>query len=162
MTVSDDPDLPARLRVVAWLFIAVGVYAIGESILAMMEGTFAFDLGMLFPVVGYGLLRRKSLAHTCALGVAAWIYAVGIPVAALIAGVMWRQGKGTVHVEMLGPDALWNAVGATEVTAVIVSTVAALVTVCLAVWTIRMLRRDDIRRLFDRSPEDSSASAGAV
>lgn len=161
MTVSDDIDRPTRLRIVAWLFIAVGVYAIGESILAMTEGTFAFDLGMLFPVVGYGLLRRKALAHTCALGVA-WIYAVGIPVAALIAGVMWGQGKGTVHVEMLGPDALWNAVGATEVTAVIVSTVAALVTVCLAVWTIRVLRRDDIRRFFDWAPETSSASAGAV
>jgi len=160
MTVSDDLDLPARLRVVAWLFIAVGVYAIGESILAMTDGTFAFDLGMLFPLVGYGLLRRKALARTCALGVA-WIYAAGIPVAALIASVMWGQGKGTVHVEMLGPDALWRAVGATTTTAVIVSTVAALVTVCLAVWTIRVLRRDDIRRVFDRLSASSPASADA-
>jgi len=115
---------------------------------------------MLFPLVGYGLLRRKALARTCALGVA-WIYAAGIPVAALIASVMWGQGKGTVHVEMLGPDALWRAVGATTTTAVIVSTVAALVTVCLAVWTIRVLRRDDIRRVFDRLSASSPASADA-
>lgn len=153
-------DLPSPLRVVAWLFIVVGVYAIGESILAMTDGTFALDLGMLFPLVGYGLLQRKALARTCALGVA-WIYAVGIPVAALVSGILWAQGNGTLRVEMLGPDAIWNAVGATTATAMVASTVAAGVMVFLAAWTIQVLRRDDIRRLFDEAQTSPSVSANS-
>ena len=158
--MRDEHDLPSPLRVVAWLFIVVGVYAIGESILAMTNNPFDFDLGMLFPLVGYGLLQRKALARTCALAIA-WIYAVGIPVAALVSGVLWWQGKGTVRVEMLGPDALWNAVGATTTAAAIVSVAAAISAILLATWTIRMLQREDIRRLFDRSWEPTSMSADA-
>ena len=128
-------SLPVSLRVVAVLFILEGVSAVIGMVAAISHSRFKLDLELICVFVGVGLLGKRRGWRTCAL-VFLWFEMIAAVIAILF-------------VVSAPPVVTWNLfglrVGSIRREAALVYF---LVVFCVVVWSWRVLRREDIRRLF--------------
>jgi hypothetical protein len=72
-------QIPTSLKVVAWLFIIGGWFAVVEILLSLMRSHISVNLGVLGIPIGHGLLRLSRGWRTWAL-VFIWIGLILLPV----------------------------------------------------------------------------------
>src|SRR5437762_3541841 len=60
-------NIPASLKIVAWLFILFGISSAIEIVVAIFQGRLSFNFGVVGIFVGRGLLRLQPGWRTCAL-----------------------------------------------------------------------------------------------
>ncbi len=136
--MSEEKPLPRSLKIVAGLFIAAGVWSAGVLVVGLAQGELMLDAKLVFPVIGYGLLRRRRWGRTCAL-VVAWLYALAAP-ATVAVGYLWSP---EFEVGVLGWTlAPYSVAGVAAVIAFV------LLVLLAAGWAIRVVRRADVRHVF--------------
>jgi hypothetical protein len=135
MTMDEDRQIPASLKVVAVLFILGGVCAAIEILVSLAHSHININFGALGLFIGPGLLARRPGWRTCAL-VFLWIAMIGVP----IVGVLMFAQSGpldfTVFGQKVGHASKEIGVG------------IAVFVFALSVWQYRILVRSDVRKLF--------------
>lgn len=130
-----SPIIPTPLKVVAWLFIIGGIWAVIEVLVALTQSRISINFGVLGLFIGPGLLKLRPGWRTCAL-VFLWIGLIGFPIIFLLG----LSGKVPAYFEMFGVKlaripSWWVSVGVVPF-------------FLLVLWQYRVLTRPDIRRLF--------------
>ena len=139
--------IPTSLKIVAWLFILTGVFAVIEIIVSLLHAHVNINLGVLGLFIGPGLLRVSRGWRTCAL-VFIWIALIGVPVFAVIALTV----RGPLTLNLFG-----QPVGhASKEFGLLVAAVLFL----LALWEYRVLTRPDVRKLFRMTSAGPPAESG--
>lgn len=64
---NSPPKFPPSLRVLAWLFLVLGMLALFTTVNSFLSGRPNLDFNIIFMVVGYGLLQKKELWRKFAL-----------------------------------------------------------------------------------------------
>ena len=142
-------DSPFALKVVAWLFILMGIFAVIQIVAMLMHNHVDLNFGVLGLWIGPGLLRHRRGWRTCAL-VFLWIGLIGIPLFMLLS-----LGRSSLDFKVFGIP-----MGR-------IPTVLGLCLVApfffLILWQYRVLINPHIRRLFypwpDDEPEDVAYDA---
>jgi hypothetical protein len=128
-------DLPTSLRIVACLFIRVGLASVNGTITDLVGGRLTINLGILGWFVGRGLLRLHRGWRTCGL-VLLWINIIGLGLAGPLLLVMGRPGVTRVGRSIVGhiaaPYAFLLCAGLLAVSA----------------WQCWVLTRPEIKELF--------------
>jgi len=132
-----------KLKVVAWVFIAQGIFAALEIISQLLVRQISINLGIIAIFIGIGLLKLTPGWRTVAL-VYLWIGFILIPVfsgllvfAAVAGGNLTFKLFG-VAVAQPGPLFL----------AIFIAVIAAVY--ALMIWQYRVLRDSGIRALFQK------------
>jgi cytochrome c oxidase subunit IV len=133
--MHNTTPIPTSLRVVALLFILVGVSSLIDVIGSLFQGTLKIHFGVLALFIGPGLLRLSQGWRTCAL-VFLWIAMIGAPIIA----ILLMTASGPLDFKLFGQRV---GHGSKELGILL----AGLMFV-LAVWQARVLTRPDVRRLF--------------
>ena len=126
---------PVSLKIVAGLFILIGICAAIETVISLMHNSANINFGVLGFLIGPGLLRFSRDWRTCALFFL-WIVLIGVPVFALLLMVQHAPLDLKVFGQKVGEAPKELGLG------------AALVGFLLALWQYRVLTRPDIRKLF--------------
>lgn len=152
-------DAACRLRVIAWLFVVLGIDGAIEQIVSLFRPIEFDSVCSLLPglnvqilalPVGIGLHRRNALAHRIAVGIN-WLFPILFSIAAVIlVFALITGGEMTWH----GPESTDGAEMAREIR-------NALVGIPLFVWQFRALRSSDVRELFAAPVTSDSGSASA-
>jgi|HigsolmetaAR202D_1030399.scaffolds.fasta_scaffold28476_1 hypothetical protein len=114
--------MPGDLKAVAWVFIAFGILAGIEIVMAMADSRISINFGVLGIPVGIGILRLSPGWRTCGL-VLLWLTMI-----------------------LCGVVGLMSLFGG-----LLPATLLVLAFFALALWQYRVLTRDNVRRLFVRS-----------
>jgi hypothetical protein len=130
-------QIPGDLRAVAWVFVAFGILAAIEIIVALTQNRVSINFGVLGIFVGRGLLRVRPGWRTCGL-VFIWIALIGAPLFAL--GSFCTRGVVRFNSHVIG-----GAEG--KIIALLLCGGIFL----LHVWEYSVLTRPDVRRLFGLS-----------
>lgn len=128
-------QIPVSLKVVAWLFIIGGVFAVIEIIISLMHQHININLTVLGLFIGPGLLGLRRGWRTCAL-VFVWIGLIGVPVVMIFMMI----SAGPFDFMFFG-----QKVGEVDKLTTFIFAAAILV---LEVWIYHVLTRKDVRRLF--------------
>lgn len=114
--------MPVDLKAVAWVFIAFGILAGIEIVMAMADSRISINFGVLGIPVGIGILRLSPGWRICGL-VLLWLTMI-----------------------LCGIVGLMSLFGGA-----LLATLLALAFFALARWQYGVLTRDNVRRLFVRS-----------
>lgn len=145
--VDSPGPLSRSVKIIAWLFIAVGVLAAGEFVYELTQSRVMLSVSLLFPLVGYGLLRRRDFWRKCALAAAA-LYAVSgllLGVAALVWGVKDLPAGADFSMSLLGRPV---APPLADPLALPLLLGTAITIVLVAAWAARVLTAGDVKRQF--------------
>lgn len=132
---NDAKQVPTPLKVVASLFILVGVCSLIEILVSLMYGRIFLNLGVLGLFIGFGLLRLSRGWRTCGL-VFLWIGMIGVPVVAIL------------FISVGGPTIRFfgQKVGHASPS---LGIAAAVVGFLITLWQYRVLTRPEVRELFE-------------
>ena len=135
LSVSERPNIPASLKIVAWFFIIGGIFACIEVLTALMRGHIGLNLGVLGLFIGYGLLKLNRSWRTCAL-VFLWILFIGI----LAISILYlTQPSSGFFVRIFGQPLPRNP---------IIILFFDIIFFLLLLWIYRVLTRTEIKSLF--------------
>ncbi|MBN1675625.1 MAG: hypothetical protein JXR37_31575 [Kiritimatiellae bacterium] len=92
-----SPYLPTHVRIVAWLFVAIGLLSLAQFFLLLRRSIATWPIGALGLFIGWGLLAGRNGWRIAAL---VWLWAgiVTLPVQ-LIAVIFW---PGVIAFRFLG------------------------------------------------------------
>lgn len=137
--VAADPK-PTALKVVAWLYIIGGIFAVIHIHVDLVNGRFTLDSSVLGLFVGRGLLRLSRGWLTIAY-VVAWISLItvaGIAAFCVVAAVVGFDFNPRINLQSTRfalSSPIWG-------------TLACIPVFLLFLWEVRVLMRPDVRRLF--------------
>jgi hypothetical protein len=134
------PFRPPALAVIAWVFVAFGVWAAVDMATSLFQGRIKIDLNILMIFVGRGLLRNSRGWRTIGL-IFLWIALISLPVAMALS--LFYPSAGSIQFNGQ-PIPISLGIEAREVILLIAigSFWAA------SFWAYRVLTRPDVRRLF--------------
>lgn len=135
MDATPSKALPLSLKIVAYLSILGGIFAVIQVISDLMESHININFGVLGIPIGIGLLKLRLGWRTCAL-VSTWIGLIGFPIFILLV----LNYSGPVDLRIFGQN-----VGQTSKWAGVISGVTAFF-FCL--WQYMVLTRKDVKILF--------------
>ncbi|MEN8127879.1 MAG: hypothetical protein ABFR90_08770 [Planctomycetota bacterium] len=133
--MDTEHEIPISLKIVAWLFIIGGIFAVLEVIVSLMHSHININFGVLGLFIGPGLLHLRSGWRTCAL-VFIWLALILVPIAA----VFMLTTTGPLDFMIFGQKAGHVGKGVGFSVAVFIF--------ALTFWQYRVLTRLDVRRLF--------------
>jgi len=133
--MNENRHIPTSLKIVAWLFILVGVTAVIEVAIAFSERHINIHFGLLGLLVGPGLFRLSAIWRL--VGMALLTIAMALMPIFLF---LMLSGSGPINLTVLG-----NEVG--EAHWIVPVTLATLGFV-LSAWQYRVLASREIRKLF--------------
>ena len=103
-TTYEQPVAPLGLRIVAFLFILLGVLSATEMVLSLVKGRFEFNLGILGIFIGRELLRRSEGWRSCGvllLGLLLFFLVLGLIIYGIVSiSFPWSNGTGDVSLSM--------------------------------------------------------------
>jgi len=151
--MKDSPQpLPTDLKSVAVLGIVFGVLQGTGGVFQYFIGPVQFQyVGVLGIVLGAGLLLRWRLCRWCSIGLA-WLYLISLPLVVLFfaAIVIWPIDMWVTISERRFDISGWTARLVAAFGAVLVAGIWV-----VAYWALRVLRRPDVRLLFEKAPSHS-------
>ena len=130
---------PAALRplkVVAYLFIILGIFSVIDTITGLFMGRLVFNLGILYVLTGQGLLRRQPRWLTWAM----FFTGLGLIFMPLAAAIFLFTPSRLQHLTIFGLNA-----GQTPHGLCFVLSVAAFAICC---WQYGVLKSRQVRQLF--------------
>lgn len=127
---------PRTLKAVANLFIIFGIFSVIDTVAEFFLGRIVFNLGILYILVGRGLLRFQSRWLTWAM-FCTWIWLISMPIAAAVS--LFTPSR-LQHLEIFGLDAGRAPYGLCFILS------AAAFTVCC--WQYHVLKSRQVRQLF--------------
>ncbi|MDA1316759.1 MAG: hypothetical protein O3B87_01900 [bacterium] len=92
-----DKRVPTSLKIVAGLYILLGVNSLWQMISSISQNSFSINFGFMALFVGYGLLKLKNVWRKSAL-IISWLIFLMIA----IIGIILRTYPETVNISMLG------------------------------------------------------------
>jgi hypothetical protein len=134
--MTSKPAIPWDLRVVAWLFIAIGVLSAAQMAWSLLDGDLFLNLGVVGLFIGRGLLRLKPGWRHLGLAML-WI--------AIVAGAVGVLA--VLAVLVVRPASVTWARGARWYEAV-----SAACGFLVLFWQLHVLRRPGVRQLFEGGP----------
>jgi hypothetical protein len=78
-TLSNQ-SVPRTLKIVAYLFILCGVFSVVDTVAGLFNGRIVFNLGVLYVLVGLGLLRLSPRGWAWAMAFT-WLGLIMTPIA---------------------------------------------------------------------------------
>ena len=57
ISIPTYPAFPRPLKMVAYLFVVIGILSLLDTVVGLFMGRFVFNLGVLYLLIGQGLLR---------------------------------------------------------------------------------------------------------
>ena len=130
--------IPVALRVLAWLFVITGVWAIADTIVGAFNHRYILNFGVLGLIIGIGLLRLAPAARAWALVLS---YFTLVSAAAVAVFVVLAPGEGEFSV-------FGKSFGEAPRSA---GVALAVVAILVALWQIRVLTKGEVRELFGKS-----------
>ncbi len=128
-------SLPFSLKVVAVIFILVGISAAIEMLVSFMRSQINIDLKVLGIFVGLGLFGLNRGWRTCALFFT-WFGLITVP----IIGILFLSSSGPFELGIIGLKVGYASKGLGVAFAVIL--------LVYTLWQYHVLTRSDVRSLF--------------
>jgi hypothetical protein len=135
LSVHERPNIPALLKIVAWLFIIGGIFACIDIVTSLRKGHVNLNLAIIGIFIGFGLLKLHRGWRTCAL-VFLWIFFIGIPIISMFYLTQLSSGF-SIHI--FGQPLPRNP---------IIILLIDIIIFLLLLWMYRVLIRPEIRSLF--------------
>lgn len=136
--MAENAGVPAKLRVLGWLFILWGVAATAAMIWQFVRGFGSFNVGVVAIFIGRGLLRRSPSWRLCALAFG-WVIVLA-SAAAILKFQMHRFGLGLFPANLISSGTLPGLA-------------VALVTLAAALWSLWVLKRPEVEGCFAAAAE---------
>lgn len=128
--------VPRPLKIVAYLFLVVGILSLMDTVVGVFTGRIVFNLGILYLLIGRGLLRLNPRWLAWAM-FSTLLDLVLIPIAA---AVMMFTPRHLQHLQMFGLD-----VGQAPLGSGFVFLTATFALLC---WQQGILKSRQVRELF--------------
>jgi hypothetical protein len=135
LSVPERPNIPAPLKIVAWLFIIGGIFACIDIVTSLRKGHVNLNLAIIGIFIGFGLLKLHRGWRTCAL-VFLWIFFIGIPIISMF---YLTQPSSGFYIHIFGQPLPRNP---------IIILLIDIIIFLLLLWMYRVLIRPEIRSLF--------------
>jgi len=141
--------MPTSLKIVAWMFILLGLYAVFNITSGIVNGRPGFDFGIAGLLIGPGLLYRKPAARMWAI-VSTWLGLIGIPI---LLAFFWSVR-----------DHLYTHLGSRSYSNVpfIVPLIPLALIWILVLWQYHVLTRVDVRAHFARRGPNEAERGSVV
>ncbi len=147
--MHENQDIPTSLKVVAILFIIVGINAVIEVIVSLFNNHINIQLGVLGLFIGRGLLALRPGWRTCAL-VFLWIAMVVMPIFIVLLLSSSGPLNFTIFGQLVGHASRWLGL------------ILATAGFALAIWQYRVLTHPDVRKLFDNNNINCSSVSPTI